>query len=104
MGKLFLAMGLILFLVVGCSKNETDISYSPSCSGTAKSFKTDVSPLIQSYCQSCHTEYSTYSQISASKNKIRSVVVSGEMPRGKTLTSAQKDAIICWIDNGAQNN
>jgi hypothetical protein len=26
------------------------------------------------------------------------------MPKGGTLTTAQKNAIYCWIDNGAKNN
>jgi hypothetical protein len=26
------------------------------------------------------------------------------MPQGPTLTTAQKNSIICWIDSGAPNN
>jgi hypothetical protein len=26
------------------------------------------------------------------------------MPQGSTLTTAQKNSILCWIDSGAPNN
>jgi hypothetical protein len=32
------------------------------------------------------------------------VIVSGTMPQNATLTPAQKNSIICWIDSGAPNN
>jgi hypothetical protein len=31
-------------------------------------------------------------------------VLSGLMPQNATLTTAQKNTIICWIDSGAPNN
>jgi hypothetical protein len=104
--KNFLLLILLGFLVLsGCKKDNTSIdSYTPSCSGAAKSYKTDVAPIIESECSGCHQNYSTYSQVSASQNSIRSAVVSGQMPQGSSLTNAQKDAIACWIDSGAANN
>jgi hypothetical protein len=93
-----------ILLFISCSKDNLSDNYTPSCSGTAKSYKTDVAPLIQSYCSGCHSNYSTWSQLSASKNSVRTTIVSGSMPQGKTLSTAQKDAIICWIDIGASNN
>jgi len=86
-----------------CEKASTSTSYTPSCSGT-KSFTTDVKPLFQSYCVSCHSEYSTYSQISSSASSIRSSIVGCSMPKGTTLTDAQKNNIVCWIDAGKPNN
>jgi hypothetical protein len=103
----------ILILVFACSKN-TD-SFTSDCSGTAKSFASDVSPIIQSYCATnsgCHASGSsngpgaltTYAQIYNARSEIRAAVSSGVMPQNGSLTTAQKNSIICWIDNGASNN
>jgi hypothetical protein len=85
------------------------------CSGTAKSFSADVNPIMQATCTSnsgCHGagsnngpgELLTYSEIFNARSSIRSTVASGSMPKTGSLTSTQKNAIICWIDNGASNN
>jgi len=91
-------------LIAGCQKDSTTSPYTPACDGTVKSYATDVAPLISSYCSECHSQYSTYAKLKASASKVRSVIVNGSMPEGTTLSSAQKDAIICWIDNGTLNN
>jgi hypothetical protein len=91
-------------LWTGCSKDSTSNSYTPTCDGTVKSYLSDVAPVIQSACSGCHQNYSSYSQLYASRGSVRSVIVSGSMPRGSSLSTAQKDAIVCWIDNGAANN
>jgi hypothetical protein len=102
--KKFMVIVLIgIGIWTGCSKDGTTTSYTPSCSGAAKSYKTDVAPLIQSYCADCHS-YGTYSKLFASRSSIRSMIVSGQMPQGKSLSTAQKDAIVCWMDSGAANN
>ena len=104
MKKVLVVLFFVSFLVTGCSKDTVTDSYTPDCTGAVKSYKTDVAPLIQTYCAGCHSNYSTYSQLSASKSSVRNSIVNGSMPRGKTMSSAQKDAVICWIDNGAINN
>jgi|ERR1043165_1483531 hypothetical protein len=97
-------------LASSCSKDNGNAN----CTAT-KSFASDVSPIIQTTCATnsgCHAAGSvnsggvltTYSQIAAKKSDIKSQVQSGAMPQTGTLTSAQKDAIICWIDQGAPNN
>ena len=103
MKKLFyLLSSAIVF--ASCAKSADSSSYTPDCSGTAKTFSKDANPVISSSCSSCHSQYSTYSQIVASKASIRSSIVGGTMPKGATLTAAQKNAVVCWIDNGAPNN
>jgi PBP1b-binding outer membrane lipoprotein LpoB len=98
---LFVSAGLIS----GCSKdNATATSYTPTCSGAVKSYKTDVAPIIQASCSGCHQNFSTYSQLYASRTSVRSMIVSGQMPQGSSLSTVQKDAIVCWMDNGAANN
>ena len=45
-----------------------------------------------------------YSQIFNARADIRPAVASGHMPLNATLTVTEKNAILCWIDNGAPNN
>lgn len=104
MKKLLVVLIFGLGILSGCSKDSTTDPYTPTCDGVTKSYSSDVKPLIESYCAGCHSNYSSYSQLSASRNSVRSMIVSGSMPRGNSLTASQKNAIVCWIDNGAPNN
>lgn len=111
--KKFLTAGLIIG-VCSCSKQERQDT-TIDCSGPAKSFVTDVQPVIQSTCNDdsgCHGTGSTngpgpllnYSQVFNARSSIRSAIESGRMPLNGNLTAAQKKAIVCWIDGGAPNN
>ncbi|MEI8136372.1 MAG: hypothetical protein WCH21_03495 [Bacteroidota bacterium] len=95
----------LAFIFFNCKKNTTTTPnvYASSCSGT-KSFLTNVSPLIQSNCVSCHSSYSTYAGVKSASSSIRSSIVNGSMPKGGSLTDDQKNNIVCWIDAGALNN
>lgn len=112
---------LSLILLISCSKGGDDGgSGGPGtpgtldCSAVPKTFSADVNPLIQTFCNqtNCHASGSTngpgpltnYAQVSANKDKIRSAVSSGLMPQNTTLSTAQKNTILCWIDSGAPNN
>ncbi|MGZ4043835.1 MAG: hypothetical protein ACXVNM_05175 [Bacteroidia bacterium] len=106
---------IILLLVSGCKKNSTSKSYTPECSGTAPTFASTVSPLIISSCSNgsgCHGQgsvngpgaFTNYTQIKNSASSIRSSIVGGSMPKNSTLTTDQKNTIVCWIDGGTINN
>jgi hypothetical protein len=99
--NLIFVLFVSLAMLGSCKK---DTVYTPDCTGGTKSFATDVLPLIQNNCESCHASYSNYSQISGSKSSIRSKIVDGSMPPGASLSTDQKNIIVCWIDNGALNN
>lgn len=81
---------------------------------TNKAFAADVSPIIQSVCgvSGCHAAGSSngpgaltnHAQVSAAATAIRSAVSTGRMPQGSTLSSSQKNSIICWIDSGTPDN
>ena len=96
------------------SNNRVNNSNNIDCSGPAKSFATDISPIIQSSCSrsGCHNNGSfngpgslvSYSQIFNARAEIRVAVASGQMPLNGSLTAVQKNAILCWIDSGAPNN
>jgi hypothetical protein len=89
MKKHFLIGVLILGTIMSCTKssvnNNTGNNNNVTCTGT-KSFATDVK------------------QIFNARAVIRSAVASGTMPKNSTLSATQKNAIICWIDNGATDN
>ena len=116
-------MLLALCFVYSCKKSGGDSTggnnggggvYTPNCTGAAIQFTANVSPIIQSSCTAsgCHNAGSsngpgaltTYAEISAAKTQIRAAVLSGAMPKTGSLTTAQKNSIICWIDAGAANN
>jgi hypothetical protein len=99
-------LSLILICVAALSacKKTSSTSYTPDCTGAAKSYSTDVAPLMTSSCVGCHGNYSSYSGVNSDKSNIRSNIVSGSMPKNGTFTDAQKNAVVCWIDNGAPNN
>lgn len=117
MKKLSLITVLILIIIISCTKNSgtanDNSNHNITCTGT-KSFATDVSPITQNICASsgCHDASSsngpgpltTYQQVFAARTAIRAAVASGTMPKNSSLSASQKNAILCWIDNGATNN
>jgi uncharacterized membrane protein len=117
MKKQVLIVVLSIALIISCTKsndsNNNHTTNNVTCTGT-KLFSSDVSPIIQSICANsgCHDASSTngvgpltnYQQVFNSRTSIRSAVASGIMPKNTTLTSDQKNAILCWIDSGASNN
>ena len=84
------------------------------CTGVPKSWATDVNPIIQGFCNSagCHATGSVngpgaltnYTQVFNARAQIRPQIAAGTMPQGSTLTTAQKNSFLCWIDSGAPNN
>lgn len=109
-----------MLLSTGCSKDNGGSgggggSTTVNCATvTNKAFAADVNPIIQASCAlvGCHAAGSsngpgpltTYAQISGNASAIRSAVSSGRMPQGSSLSTAQKNSIICWIDSGSPNN
>ena len=86
-----------------------------NCTGVANAFAANVNPIIQSTCATdatCHGTGSingpgpllTYAQISGAASLIKPAVANGTMPKTGTLTTAQKNSIICWINSGSPNN
>ena len=113
--KKLLIITVILALLFACTKSANTVTSSVDCSGTAKSFSTNVNPIIQSSCatgSNCHGSHSnngpgellTYSEINSTRSQIRSAIISGAMPKNGSLTTSEINTIICWIDNGASNN
>jgi uncharacterized membrane protein len=99
-----------LIVIVMCAaaltacKKTSNSSYTPDCSGAAKSYASNVAPLMSSKCVSCHSSYNSYSGVNSDKAGIRSSIVSGSMPKSNSMTDAEKNSVVCWIDSGAPNN
>lgn len=111
---LLLCTGLI-FSQCSKDKNTNNSNFTVDCSTvTNKAFAANISPLIQSRCaiSGCHASGSgngpgaltTYAQISAASSRIRTSVAAGTMPQGSSLSTAEKNSIVCWIDSGSPNN
>jgi hypothetical protein len=122
MKKHLVVAAISLAVMVGCTKksesstnnnNNNNNNNNVTCTGT-KSFASDVSPIIQNVCAAsgCHNTSSTngpgplttYQQVFNARTSIRTAVINGTMPKNGSLSADQKNAIVCWIDNGAANN
>jgi uncharacterized membrane protein len=110
--KALLSFSSVLLLFAACSKSSGS-NYTVDCSNINAKWAADVQPIINSSCATssgCHAAGSTrgvlttYANVYALRSNIRSQVASGAMPPGGSLTTDQKNKIICWIDSGAPNN
>jgi len=111
--KTALIISTALSFSSACKKKGVD--FIPDCNGAPKSFSTDVRPIILASCSNNSGSHGvgsnngvgellTYSKIFNDRSKIRSSVPSGDMPLNESLTSEEKNAILCWIDGGGANN
>ncbi len=123
MKKTILLFSVITLVIAACSKSNDGGGGTGgggggggtlNCTGVPAAFAANVLPTFQSICTNvtCHNagsingpgELSTYTQIFNARSLIRAAVASGAMPKNTTLTAAQKNAILCWVDGGAPNN
>lgn len=101
-----------IIAISSCSKKKE--SAAPDCSNTPRTFAADANPIFQTYCNqaACHDAGSSngvgpltnYSQIFPNRFAIRDAVAAGTMPQNTTLSTAQRNIILCWIDSGAPDN
>lgn len=104
MKKVFIYSFILTTIIILCSPSCKKNVYAPSCSSSTPSYSNEVKALIQSYCSNCHSNYSSYAGANANRSSIRASIIDGTMPKNTTLTTDQKNSIICWIDGGAPNN
>ena len=110
---------LLIMMIIACSKTNTSRGnhgiVQVDCSTVPdKNFSANINPIIQSSCnqQSCHDIVSVngpgpltnYTQVFNARASVRAAIASGSMPQSGTLTIAQRNSIVCWIDGGAPNN
>ncbi len=80
------------------------------------SYQDDIDPIIQASCaiSNCHDgstnlpNFNDFATLQARSNNdaggVRQRVKTGDMPRSGSLDADEIAAILCWIDEGAQNN
>lgn len=112
---------LCILTFTACSKSDTTTSGGTggtktfSCVGISPKFSTDVQPILTTLCSinsNCHAggssnsggPFTNYTEVNAKKSNIRAAIIAGTMPQGGTISQAQINAFICWIDSGAPNN
>jgi hypothetical protein len=124
MKKIFV-LSLIIFsmaIFIACSKSDTTSgggtgggTITFSCSGISPKFSTDVQPILTTVCSinaTCHATgtsnsggpFTTHAEVFAKRSNIRAAILAGVMPQSGTISQAQINAFICWIDSGAPNN
>ncbi len=115
---LFVALMFLVctLFMMACKKGSSsgDVPADVCTTVTAK-FAANVLPLMQTKCSfnsSCHGTGSinsggvllTYAQISAKSASVKSQIAAGIMPQTGSMTTAEKNVIICWVNSGAMNN
>lgn len=81
----------------------------PDCNEVT--YSVNVKPIFDTNCtiSGCHNgdqfpDLTEFQNIQIHSADIRQRVLSRNMPLGRTLTTNQVNIIVCWIDNGVQNN
>ncbi len=116
MKKIFFILGL--FLIASCSKSTgTSKSFSSSDCTSTISYKTDIQPIMNSYCTSCHQPsnakggytLTTYSGVTSNTSKVLASMLhnSGAKAMPENADQLSDDLLkkmYCWVNQGAKNN
>ncbi|TRZ82942.1 MAG: hypothetical protein D4R91_02010 [Sediminibacterium sp.] len=96
---------------IACSKNAADTTPVVASCDANTSFSKTILPLFNSTCNlsGCHdgpnaASLNNFQVIHDNASQIRASISTGRMPKDKALAIADKNAILCWVDNGAKNN
>lgn len=119
----FLVIAVMICLISACkSDNEQDLYSVPDCDSTAMSFESDILPIVNEHCSSCHGGLTptagllleTYDQIKTSANNSTYSGMINRierekndpllMPMGYKLPQCQIDQIKAWVNQGSLNN
>lgn len=99
----------ILFPGYGCLKTNT-INPASTCDANI-SYNNTIKQIFTTNCNisGCHddtviTSLANYQTLHDGALQIKNSIISGRMPKNKSLAAVDKNAIICWIDSGTKNN
>jgi len=111
---------LVIFSAISvftaCSKSAPQTEPMDfSCNGISPAFSADIQPIVTSVCSinsNCHAAgsinsggaFTNHAEVFAKRSAIRAAILAGTMPQSGSLTQAQLNAFICWIDSGGTNN
>jgi len=112
----FCCLAALVLVASGCYYDKEELLYpgGSNCQGAASKFS-QVNPIIQTKCSfssSCHATgtsniggpLTTYDQIKNKAAQIKLQVQTGLMPQTGSLTAAELQSIVCWVESGAPNN
>jgi len=86
---------------------------APSCPAQVPSYKTEILPILQQACITCHSPdgsagrpENTYAEVYSQRGSILSQVAICQMPplNGPVMSNAQRVALTAWLKCGAPNN
>mgnify|MGYP000019283162 FL=1 len=109
----YLVFSLLIISIVGvnCSKSNADSTTVKNTCDPNISFANTIKPILDHNCNfsGCHddqviTALNTFQTVHDGAAQIKLSILTGKMPRNRTMTIADKNAIYCWVDNGAKNN
>lgn len=116
LGLTVVGFGATVLGLGGCSGNggSCGVTTPSSCPTSAPSYATDVAPVMQKYCTSCHVAggqeankpLDTFSAVSQRSGEVQDQIAGCDMPpSGATQpTAAEMQVVLDWIACGAQNN
>jgi len=110
MKRLVLSIALLSFIATSCTSSEETIEIT--CGSTTPSYATDVVPVLQQKCISCHSDamprgnvsLGSYTKVYTNKSATRNIFASSTAHEGVSLTTAERNTVCCWIDSNAPNN
>jgi len=98
----------------GSSGESCGVTAPASCPTTPPSYKTDVAPILETYCTKCHQPggqesmkpLDTYQGISALSADVNNEISGCDMPPADQTqpTAAEREKVLAWILCGAQDN
>lgn len=98
----------------GSGGGTCNVTTPASCPATTPSYATDVAPILQKYCTSCHSPtgvqasepFDTHAGVAAHADHMKAEVGGCEMPPAGSIapTDAERETILAWLVCGAPDN
>lgn len=106
---LFFTFCFITIFHLSCT-NKAISTPIPTCDPSI-SFSKVVKPILDANCNmtGCHddqviTALNSFQTVHDGAAQIKLSIQTGKMPKNRTMSAIEKNAIYCWIENGAKNN
>ena len=112
------AFSILLIVFQSCVDHSLPEPEIDGCDGSVVSYADQIKPIINTSCAvtGCHNgdngaerNWTIFSVFQAKKDNVkdrvtRPVGVPGHMPLVGSITSDQIQLIVCWVDQGGENN
>ena len=91
--------------IFSCTKTAT--VDNATCSALDTKWSTAVSNIVKNKCATsgCHPNYAALANISGDASSCLSKLSNNSMPAGGvTMTTAERNQLMCWLQDGGPNN